>query len=72
MITAGYGNEIPACSMLYKRVNALSLAERRPVMKRILNVLLIVLVALTLTACAAATNPVLDHGAPIGAVSEGP
>jgi hypothetical protein len=58
--------------MLLKRVSALSLAERRPVMKRMLNVLLVVLVALTLTACAAATNPVLDHGAPIGAVTDGP
>lgn len=58
--------------MLYKRVNALSLAERRPVMKRMLNFLVVVLVALTLTACAAATNPVLDHGAAIGAVSDGP
>lgn len=41
-------------------------------MKCMLNFLVVVLVALTLTACAAATNPVLDHGAPIGAVSDGP
>jgi hypothetical protein len=41
-------------------------------MKRTLNFLVVVMVALTLTACAAATNPVLDHGAPIGAVSDGP
>lgn len=41
-------------------------------MKRLSNLLLVVLVALTLSACAAATNPVLDHGAPIGATTDGP
>ena len=41
-------------------------------MKRLVNLLLAVLVALTLSACAAATNPVLDHGAPIGAENTGP
>jgi hypothetical protein len=42
------------------------------VMKRLINYLLVVLVALALSACAAATNPVLDYGAPIGAESAGP
>lgn len=41
-------------------------------MKRLSNLLLAVLVALTLAGCAAATNPALDHGAPIGAVNAGP
>jgi len=42
-------------------------------MKRLTHLLLVVLTALALSACAAATNPGLDHGtAPIGAVSEGP
>ena len=41
-------------------------------MKRLANLLLVVLVALTLSACAAATNPVLDHGTPVGAESYGP
>ncbi len=41
-------------------------------MKRMINLFLVVLVALTLSACAAATNPVLDYGAPIGATSDGP
>lgn len=40
-------------------------------MKRLVNVLLVVLVALTLSACAAATNPVVDHGT-IGAYGDGP
>lgn len=41
-------------------------------MKRLLNVLLAVLVALTLSACAAATNPVVDHETDIGAYNVGP
>lgn len=41
-------------------------------MKRLINFMLAVLVALTLSACAAATNPVLDHGMPIGAETDGP
>lgn len=41
-------------------------------MKRLINLLLVIAVALTLSACAAATNPVLDHGTPIGAVPAGP
>lgn len=41
-------------------------------MKRLINLLLVVLAALTLSACAAATTPMLDHGAPIGAYSDGP
>lgn len=41
-------------------------------MKRLTNLLLVVVTALTLAACAAATNPVLDHGAPIGAESVAP
>lgn len=41
-------------------------------MKRLINLLLVVAVALTLSACAAATNPALDHGAPTDAVSASP
>jgi hypothetical protein len=41
-------------------------------MKRMINFFLVVLVALTLSACAAATNPVLDHGAPIEEGSASP
>lgn len=41
-------------------------------MKRLINLLLAVLVALTLSACAAATNPVLDENVAIGAESYGP
>lgn len=41
-------------------------------MKRLINLLLAVLVALTLSACAAATNPVLDENAVIGAETYGP
>lgn len=41
-------------------------------MKRLLNLLLAVLVALTLSACAAATNPVIDQEAPVGAYNTGP
>lgn len=40
-------------------------------MKRLLNVLLVLLVAVTLSACAAATNPLVDHGT-IGAYTGGP
>ena len=40
-------------------------------MKRVINLLLAALVALTLSACAAATNPVLDHDVPIGAQTDG-
>ncbi len=41
-------------------------------MRRLINLLLATLVALTLSGCAAATNPVIDHGAPIGAENLGP
>lgn len=40
-------------------------------MKSLVNVLLMILVAITLSACAAATNPVVDHG-DIGAYNDGP
>lgn len=41
-------------------------------MKRLINILLVVLAVLTLSACAATTNPVVDHETPIGAESYGP
>jgi len=41
-------------------------------MKRITHLFLAVLVALTLSACAAATHPVLDRSAPIGALNTSP
>lgn len=41
-------------------------------MKRFINLLLAVLVAVTLAGCAAATNPVLDYGEHIGADNVGP
>ncbi len=41
-------------------------------MKRFVTLLLVVVTALTLSACAAATNPALDHGGNIGAYSVGP
>ncbi len=42
-------------------------------MKRLSSLLLVVIAALTLSACAATTNPAMDHRtAPIGAVSGGP
>jgi starvation-inducible outer membrane lipoprotein len=41
-------------------------------MKRLIHLLLVVSLALTLSACAAATNPVLEYEAPIGAVNHGP
>ncbi|MDT8441898.1 MAG: hypothetical protein RQ723_09590 [Desulfuromonadales bacterium] len=41
-------------------------------MKRLTYFLLAVLVALTLSACAAATHPAHEPGAPIGAVNTGP
>jgi hypothetical protein len=44
-----------------------SLQKGDIVMRRLINVLFAVLVALTLSACAAATNPVVDHETPIGA-----
>jgi len=41
-------------------------------MKRFVHILLIVLVAFSLAACAASTNPGMDHGTPIGAFNDGP
>lgn len=41
-------------------------------MKRLINLLMAVLVAVTLAGCAAATNPVLDYGDHPGAESDGP
>jgi len=41
-------------------------------MKLFTKFLLVVLTALTLSACAAATNPVLDQGTTVGAYTDGP